>query len=743
MNRSRSLLACAILLFAGPAWADEPAPAAGPVPPPPGPPPVAPDPADAERERAAREALRALGEAPEVVVRGAPLEHAVPLRLDGPREGLVSTSPLGFGGGPVVPIAAGGARDVLSPRRVRDLTPTTVEEVANRLPGVSSRLYSGDEHVRPSISVRGMPDNGFTEYTAVLVDGFNMSTLFYGWTAISIFPFTPERIWAAEVYRGAHALRYGPNTIGGVVNFVTAPIPVDPTVRQRTVFGSHDYHATVSEVGGMDPSRRFGALVTFVEKGGDTFRDSARFDVNEIAWKTRWNVDSCSWLAFDGAHWRAVHGLPGRLTKAQLDEDRTQSITPSDVDWHGWAYWGTLTYHRDFGCDAWVEAFLYHRKARRALDSARPPAGPPFTAIRSADSDNYNSGVEVRGELPFHLGVRHLLHYGARWHREEIQRTTFEDPIGGGPRTVTQDAGSWNHAFAANVDDTVEIGRFTVNAGVRFEWMFDSYAHDEVTGGRKDFEFRDVFPGASVAYALTPCWTLFANAHRSFRAPQTFSYDFTNPDQDLDFEHGTNLEVGTRFRDARGFQGSVVLWQTDFSDFIEFDPDEMVTTNHGAFRSRGIDLVVEAGLDRLARPLRGLSVFGNATYQESEFREGQNRGNDTQYVAPWIASGGVRYEHPSGLYGVLDASWRDDMPVTADNAIDTPGYAVFGARAGWRRECRLGCAKVELEAAVGVKNLFDREYHLRHADLGGTTSTLYVPGAPREFFLDLALAIEL
>jgi hypothetical protein len=45
-----------------------------------------------------------------------------------------------------------------------------------------------------------MPDNGFTEHVSVLVDGFNMSTLAYGWTAISIFPFTAERIWAAEVY---------------------------------------------------------------------------------------------------------------------------------------------------------------------------------------------------------------------------------------------------------------------------------------------------------------------------------------------------------------------------------------------------------------------------------------------------------------------------------------------------------------------------------------------------------------
>ena len=180
---------------------------------------------------------------------------------------------------------------MLSPRRVRDLTPTSVDEVANHLPGVSSRLYSGDEYMRPSISVRGMPDNGFTEYEAVLVDGFNMSTLAYGWTAISIFPFTAERIWAAEVYRGAHALRYGPNTIGGVINFVTPPIPVEPTFRERVIFGSNAYISSVTEVGGTDRCGRFGALLTYVEKSGDTFRDDNEFDANEFALKTRWNID--------------------------------------------------------------------------------------------------------------------------------------------------------------------------------------------------------------------------------------------------------------------------------------------------------------------------------------------------------------------------------------------------------------------------------------------------------------------
>jgi Fe(3+) dicitrate transport protein len=727
------IVAIGVVAGAGRAWAEDapPAPPGAPQAPPTAPP--APPPSEAER---ARVVVPDVEDAPDVVVR------SPSLRLDGPLESTQPLSPLGLGGGPEVPMDAGGARDVLSPHRVRELTPTTVEEIANRLPGVTSRLYSGDEYLRPSISVRGMPDNGFTEYTAVLVDGFNMSTLFYGWTAISIFPFTPERIWAAEVYRGAHALRFGPNTIGGVVNFVTAPVPTEPTFRERVVVGSNGYFTSVTDVGGMDRNRRFGALLTYVDKSGDTWREDTRFDVDELALKTLWNIDRSSWLALDAAHWRDVHQIPLRLTREQMDEDRNQNPNPDEVDWKGWAYWGTLTYHKDFGCDAWAEAFLYHRKARRALESARPPppAGPPFTTVRNGQSDMYNSGIELRGE--FRIGSANLLHWGLRYHREEIFGTrTIETPIGGGPVTLIGDQHTTNEVFSANVDDTLKLGRLTLNAGARFEYVFDSHAKNEVTGVTKDFDFQEVFPGVSAAYEFSGCASMFANAHKSFRPPQTFSYDFTRPDQEFEYEHGTNMEVGARFR-PRGLDASVVLWQVDFSDFIEFDPDEMVTTNHGAFRSRGVDFVWDLDFGALNRRLSGLSTYGSVTVQESKFESGPNEGNDTQSVPPWFLAASARYEHRSGLYGVLDGTYREKMPVTVDNSIDTPGYGLVGVRAGWRKEFCVGRLRFEVDAALAVKNLFDREVYLRHVNIGSNDATFYVPGAPREFFLDLGVGVE-
>lgn len=638
---------------------------------------------------------------------------------------------------PVVPVDEPRSHDVLSPRRIQDATVTTYEGVVKRLPGVSSRLYSGDEYVRPSISLRGMPDNGFTEYTAVLVDEINMSTLFYGWTAISIFPFTPERIYAAEVIRGGHAVRYGPNTIGGIVNVITTPIPDGLSFNQRLVFGSHSYHSSLTEFGGRLPGHEeFGALLTFVEKGGDTFRDHNRFDINEFAMKGVWDIDESTRLNVSAFHWRDIHNIPGRLTKAQLDKDPDQNPNPDWVDWHGWSYGGTFNLHRRITTEDWIQWYGYYRLARRALDSPRP-TNPPFTAERSADSDNQNFGTGVEGEAAVEAGVRNVLHYGLRLHSEEIERITFDSPIApGGSSAVTSDSSSTNNAIAGNIDDTIRFGDFTLNAGVRLEWMPSSRAHDNVSGNRRDFDYFEALPGASLSYLIAENAAVFANMHRSFRPPQTWSYDFANRKQDLDFETGRNTEVGLRTENLDGLSGSVALWQIEYSDFIDFDPDTEVYTNLGGYRSRGIDFTFDLDAGRTFDVLDGVGAFGTVTYQGSEFTKGPNDGRNTPFVPSLIVQGGIRYEHESGIYGVLEGTYHGESDVDAANKYTTPGNTVFDLRLGWRHEIDLGKALLRVDLAGAVKNLFDADVWLRH------NATLYVPGAPRELFASLGFGLD-
>lgn len=687
-----------------------------------------------------------VAEAPEIIVRPPPADRAPSARAlvatipggTGVLDGLVTapTDALSLTGGPSVPITRGGAKGVLSPRDVHELTPTSVQDVANKLPGVSARLYSGDEHLRPSWSMRGMPDNGFTEYTAVLVNGINYSTLAYGWTSISIFPFTSERIWAAEVYRGAESVRYGPNTIGGVINLLTWPIPEKFTARSRTVLGSNRYHSELLQVGGTDPRSGVGVLATYVDKGGDTWRQNNDFRVTEGAVDVSIPTSCNSWLRLSGFTWEDWHAIPLRLTQAQYDTDRTQNPIPREVDWNGYAYGGDATWHVDLSSCSWLEAFTYYRDAHRELEGALPGAGPPFASVNNGDSDSFNLGVGVRGQT--RINACNSLYYGARFHREWIDRWQFTQPLGGGAKAFSQNSFVRTSALAAHVDDTLTLGRWTLQGGARAEWLPSMEADDEVTGAFREFDMFTVLPGVSVSYAFTPCFAAFGNYFRSMRPPQTFSIDFVNPNQRLDYEEGTNAEVGLRWQGVKGLSGELCAWRIDYSDFIEQDPATLIVTNYGGYESRGLDLTLRADLGAWSRALCGLSAYGSVTKQDSEFTVGANAGKATQFVPPWIASFGARYEHRSGAYAALDGNWKATGWANAANTLETPGYAVFNGRAGYRQTWCLGCgADAELDVAVAVKNLFDRETYLRH------TTSLIVPGAPQEVFAELSLAFRL
>jgi Fe(3+) dicitrate transport protein len=581
-----------------------------------------------------------------------------------------------------------------------------------------------------------MYDNGFTEYTAVLVDGINMSTLFYGWTAISIFPFTPERIHSAEVIRGGHSVRYGPNTVGGIVNVITTPVPASFVFRERITYGSYNYHSTLTEFGGPIPGSPVRFLGTFVEKGGDTFRDDARFDINEFALKGEWDIGEATRLSFSGFHWRDVHEQPGRLTKAQMNQDREQNPNPTFADWQGWAYGGNFTLHHRLNATDWIQGYGYYRLAQRSLDSPRP-TNPPFTGERSADSYMVNEGIGLEGEFGFEAGTAHVLHYGARLHRETINRKTYEVAIApGGVNAMTQNSVSENMAISLNVDDTIRFGDLMLVLGVRFEHMPVSEARDRVSGIDRDFDLSKFIPGASASYRISDQLAVFANAHKSFRPPQTWSYDFTTKKQDLDFEDGSNFEVGTRWMDVSGFSGSVVLWYVDYSDFIDFDPLTEVYTNLGDYSSRGVDVTFELDAGQAFGVLEGLSTFATATFQDSEFGYGPNKGKDTLYVPEKSGNAGVRYQDPSGLYGVIEAHYWGSAPYSVSDSKHTPSVKTVDIRVGWRRTVPLGTAAIDLDISAASKNVLDRENYLRR----GADS--YVPGRPREFYGSVSATIH-
>jgi Fe(3+) dicitrate transport protein len=252
-----------------------------------------------------------------------------------------------------------------------------------------------------------------------------------------------------------------------------------------------------------------------------------------------------------------------------------------------------------------------------------------------------------------------------------------------------------------------------------------------------------VLPGIGASYSFTDHAAIYANAHRSFRAPQVWGFLFTGAPQEIDFEMGESYELGTRLRAWHGLGGSVAAWRVDFDNVGTFDTGFYATL--GRIVSNGIAVVAEWDAGPTVSSLEGLTAYASWTHQDSELRSGPNAGNETPYAWKDKLAWGVAYETRcrvrfslGGTY--VGPSFSDAANTSAENPDGNlgrnPAATVWDAQVSRTFQVK---EKGVLDVALGVTNLFDEEWfvHSRGGFFGGGK----VAGPPRQFYASLSLTV--
>jgi len=143
----------------------------------------------------------------------------------------------------------------------------TIRDVLDYVPGVFVQPKWGED-TRLSIRGSGLSRNFHLRGVQLFMDGIPINTADgYG----DFQEIDPSAYRYVEVYKGANALRYGANSLGGAINFVT------PTGRDASLFGasadigSFGFHRLQSSSGGVKGP--FDFFVTGSWQEADGFRD--------------------------------------------------------------------------------------------------------------------------------------------------------------------------------------------------------------------------------------------------------------------------------------------------------------------------------------------------------------------------------------------------------------------------------------------------------------------------------------
>ena len=599
-----------------------------------------------------------------------------------------------------------------------------INRVLNLVPGVYSREEDG-VGLRPNIGLRGGSSDR-SQKVALMEDGVLISPAPYSAPAAYFFPLS-ARMVGVEVFKGPAAIQYGPQTIGGAINLVSAPIPDSSELMTELAGGSDGYRHLHTRAGTQTDA--FGILAEFVHLGSDGFKEidgggDAGFEKNELLLKSSHEIRSGVLNLRVGYADEVSNETYLGLTEEDLRENpyrryRGSVLDRMEWDWvAGRANWQQNLFNGRLDLTGYVQRFdRAWRKFNNfsganigdVLATPESPFNQLFVSIlNGADTDGVSGSPDdlrigtndrsfltsgVQGNLQWEFGSSavHSLEVGARFHVDRIRRLHDEfgfEQAGGEvvmnsqPRAILADNTGYTQALSLWVRDEIDFGRWRIVPGLRVEAIANSFT-DRLLFRKQDNDYLVALPGFGATFEVTEDLILLAGVHKGF------SPAIPSLNEDLDPEESINFELGGRWHSEFG-RLELIGFYNDYSNLTAIctvssgcAAENLDTqTNAGEVRTTGLELGWQQEF-QLGSSI-ALPVSLSYTFTEAEFREAFASVNPQfGVVEPGFELPYVPPHRANLTFGLLGAKWGVDISVTHIARMrDQAGIGAFSASMG-------------------------------------------------------------
>lgn len=644
-----------------------------------------------------------------------------------------------------------GSADIIASTSLKHTQPLAGNEIFRQVTGV----HVVDEEgigLRANIGIRGLdPDRSRT--VLMMEDGIPIALAPYGEPEMYYTP-SIDKMKRIEILKGSGSILFGPQTIGGVINYITADPPLVSTAGFNLrggsggfVSGQLSYGTTLDNIG---------VQVGYLHKRADKL-GITRFNVNDLTAKIRFNLSENSRLGFKLAAYDEVSNST-YIGITQMMYERGEyytEIAPND-ELEIRRYSVSLTHDYFISDNSYIRttAFGYTttRNWLRQNFSRTPTSG--MTGIIFGDTTITNgaiymrnstgnrnrqfevAGIEPRFFTAYELGsLKNELEGGFRF----LYERAFEQRIDG--RTAEAKSGDLRedeirtgYASSLFLQNRLFLSQnLTITPGLRLENF--NFSRDifrinftDTSLTAKDDLFS-VVPGIGANYNFNNEYSIFAGMHRGF-APPRVKDAITNGGEalNLDAELSWNYEVGMRASILEIIVVELTGYMLDFSNQVIPVSESSGGLGTGFVNGgRTIHTGIEAGLKfdvgRLINSSFGIMLSTNATISHSEYNADRFvtlnseriniRGNKLPYSPNQYITSGIDLSSPlgfglniSGTY--IGEQFTDELNTTEASASGEtglmPSYFVLDITGRYEIE------QINSAFYVSVKNLLDERF---------------------------------
>jgi Fe(3+) dicitrate transport protein len=592
-----------------------------------------------------------------------------------------------------------GSAAVVTGSQLKAVAPLTGNEVLRTIAGIHVVDEEG-AGLRTNIGVRGLdPDR--SRAVLVLEDGIPVALGPYGEPEMYYTP-SIDRMAGIEVLKGSGSILFGPQTIGGVINYITADPPAESS-GIASFSGGQGSHYT-GQLGYGNTYGNTGFIVNYLRRQA-TNLGPTEFALNDFNGKFRFNSSPRSEIMvklgiYDEGSNSTYVGITQYMYDAGIyDYSR---VVPDDhlaVRRYSLGISHNFMASDNFRFTTTAFAYTTTRNWRRQ-DFTHNPEASNLTGISWGNGDipggglylrnstgNRNRQFEVAGiETRFNYryawaGMNNMLDWGGRllYERAYEQRVNGSDAgaISGDLRDEEIRTG---HAVSSWAQNKLFVSdRLSFTTGLRAEFI--EYERNILRSNFTDVSIMnntrvaELIPGMGANYNFNDQTGLFAGIHRGFAPPRikdAIGSDGT--DLQLDAEKSWNYEIGMRAGLSTVAAFEMTFFRMDFSNQVIPVSESSGGAgtgyiNGGRTMHHGVegDLIIYisefTGMrDNLILGMNSTlsrSVFAGDRYvKQCSHQNGEGmeetwinvNGNHTPYSPGVLASGFIQYEGAGG-YG--------------------------------------------------------------------------------------------
>jgi iron complex outermembrane recepter protein len=611
----------------------------------------------------------------------------------------------------------------------------TIKDVLDYVPGVFAQPKWGDD-TRLSIRGSSLSRNFHLRGVQLYMDGIPINTADgYG----DFQEIDPTAYKYVEVYKGANALRFGANALGGAINFVS-PTGRDPFANGVSVdAGAFGYRRFQANVGGANGP--WDGFFTASNQAADGFRDhsdghSTRLSGN-VGYQLSPDVETRFYINANDVRQR----IPGSVT-------RQSALTAPET-----AAAGNIALYQQRN----IDTVRIANKTTIRLDETTIDVGvfgvdrhlmhPIFQWLDYTYVDYGGFGRVTDDRLIG--GFRNRLVAGINILNGRIDNQQFAN-IGGQKGALLSSSVDSSKNTSLYVEDSFYfLPSVAAIGGTQFLYATrdrrDRYLWDGDQSGATAFALWS--PKGGLLWDIDPTWQAFANISRSAEVP-SFGESSSGPGipfipfTSIRPQRATTTEIGTRGR-RTDFTWELTGYRAEIRDellclysaFGNCNVTNADRTVHQGIEA-GIGLAIVRGV--LVPGDKPDKIWLNLAYTLNDFRFDHDAafGNNMLPGAPrHFIRAELLYKHPSGFYIGPNVEWVPQAYyVDSANTLTTEAYAIWGLKAGFDDGG-------PISGYIEARNIADTAYIASSSIIDRATAAtpLFEPGTGRAVYAGMKL----